>query len=111
VLLTVLCQANAKDERLFINEYMFYFLAALPFLPFFLVLMYRIEVKNDSFKKFNNNIARDVKMVNPQTASILDNDKVILVTGDCYNPLALVDEEFSVFAQNCYRLVRTVEQY
>lgn len=50
-------------------------------------------------------------MIDPNMPLVQDNFKVCLLTGPVMNPLALVNEEFGIFAQNCYRIRRTVEMY
>ena len=50
-------------------------------------------------------------MLDPNMPLIQNNGKVCLLYGTVINHLPIVDENFGIFAQNAYRIVREAEMY
>jgi hypothetical protein len=86
-------------------------LIGLILLPCPIMMICKNQQKQVTYNKFVKHIERNTKMVTCEMPSVADNGQITLVTGKCFHALALVDQEFGVFAADSYHLRRTVKMF
>lgn len=79
--------------------------------PFSITLGLRMEYKHQKYSKFLRNLNNDVQMLDSNMPLLTNNFKVCLLNGDTINPLAIIDEDFGIFATNSYRIIRSAEMF